>query len=666
MTLNRRCQQGFSLIELSIALAIIGVVVAGGLSMSTSMVDRQAYVQTGNQMDEVEKALAAFVAVNNRLPCPADPAPSITDNGFGAEVANCSTLDPASPPGDLIAANGTAGNRVWIGALPVRTLGLRDRFAADEYGNRYTYAVTAAHTTFAGYTNTPALPTANNGAIILQDGSTPPVTIVDDAAYTIVSHGGDGKGAYRYETASNTVNCTGGRDAENCNHTNAIFRDTRFNRGSVANNWFDDTVRFARREMINLTADNASATKQQPWIVSGANMYNSNTGNVGVGVATPTAKLDVLSTGNNSAARIATTRTLVGAAQSTGTALTLESNGGPGLQIETYNSAHGLFLNSRLNQSGMTIVSNGNNADSLRIDHAGENGQGIDVTMNAGTNSEGIHIAQASKGIVIEADGSQLGLEINDTSGDFVHLGRQGEGTKNHIRSKSGFTARALSIDTAWRGVEVKIENPSHSDPMGFYVIEANSDAIGGGSLFSGSSESEYFTGLDLAMRGANSTAITAMNNNGGSRGCSIGTATNAMECTGTVTINGAVVTPSDVRLKKDIVALDKSQGLDAVRKLRPVTYGWNDGRSKETEIGFIAQEVQKLIPSVVSRLSQKAKDGSHYLGVQYDRLIAPLVLAVQQLADRLDGQDAKIKALEAENAALKARLDALEAKLAK
>ena len=122
----------------------------------------------------------------------------------------------------------------------------------------------------------------------------------------------------------------------------------------------------------------------------------------------------------------------------------------------------------------------------------------------------------------------------------------------------------------------------------------------------------------------------------------------------------------SDMRLKEDIVPLNISEGLEAILKLRPVNYKWRDRRaSSQTQIGFIAQEVQNVLPNLVTVGKDNdvvLKDGSvetvkATLGVNYTGFIVPLVSAVQE-------QQQLIQGLKDENASLKARLDSQAAEL--
>jgi hypothetical protein len=112
-----------------------------------------------------------------------------------------------------------------------------------------------------------------------------------------------------------------------------------------------------------------------------------------------------------------------------------------------------------------------------------------------------------------------------------------------------------------------------------------------------------------------------------------------------TLDVNGTIkgestVTPSDIRLKKDIKPI--MNALDNIAQLRGITFRWKDNE-KDTgvHLGVIAQEVEEVFPEVVST------DNKGYKSVDYSKLTAPLIEAVKEL--------------KAENEALKARIEALE-----
>jgi hypothetical protein len=138
-------------------------------------------------------------------------------------------------------------------------------------------------------------------------------------------------------------------------------------------------------------------------------------------------------------------------------------------------------------------------------------------------------------------------------------------------------------------------------------------------------------------------------------------TAPYALTVGGTVYATGAAGALSDRRHKTDIQPL-AVDALDAVGKLKPVTFLWKaakDDGMKGRQIGFIAQDVQPVLPDVVLT----ANDAAKTLGIKYDSLIPVLTKALQEQQAEIaelhvtdDNEAAQIKALSA-------RLDALESK---
>ena len=63
----------------------------------------------------------------------------------------------------------------------------------------------------------------------------------------------------------------------------------------------------------------------------------------------------------------------------------------------------------------------------------------------------------------------------------------------------------------------------------------------------------------------------------------------------------------SDNTLKKDIRAIEDS--LSTVLALRPVTWKWKTDKTQRTNYGFIAQEVEKVLPHLVTE--EEWEDGS-------------------------------------------------------
>lgn len=116
-----------------------------------------------------------------------------------------------------------------------------------------------------------------------------------------------------------------------------------------------------------------------------------------------------------------------------------------------------------------------------------------------------------------------------------------------------------------------------------------------------------------------------------------------------------AFTVTSDRRLKRNIAP--SAYGLSTVMQLQPVQYEKKETLASTSygrhEIGFIAQEVQKVLPSLVV----EGKDTDKTLAISYTELIPVLTKALQE-------QEAKIEALEKANSKLAADNNALKASL--
>lgn len=125
--------------------------------------------------------------------------------------------------------------------------------------------------------------------------------------------------------------------------------------------------------------------------------------------------------------------------------------------------------------------------------------------------------------------------------------------------------------------------------------------------------------------------------------------------------------TVSDARLKTNVTAVTK--GLDVVNQLNPVFYDWdqNNPRTKsfgdKHQVGFIAQEVEKVLPEVVN----VGEDS--YRSVEYGKMVAVVVAAVKELytkflghEEQLATQARQIATIQSENEKLKQENAAIKA----
>ena len=102
---------------------------------------------------------------------------------------------------------------------------------------------------------------------------------------------------------------------------------------------------------------------------------------------------------------------------------------------------------------------------------------------------------------------------------------------------------------------------------------------------------------------------------------------------TGDITAFGSL---SDSRLKTNIVNIDSEFALNTIRSLRPVTFDWrgdifNKSKRGTCDVGFIAQEVESIIPQAVAEY-QEINTGNVYKNIKHERLLPYLVGAIQKL----------------------------------
>lgn len=122
---------GFSLVELAVALAIVGLLVGSILPILTMLQRQHRSQETRKTLAEAVDALLGFASANGRLPCPARADTTGVESPEGGGTCT-------SPEGFLPA--------VTLGIAPVDGLG----YALDAWGGRLRYAVADSSTTNRG------------------------------------------------------------------------------------------------------------------------------------------------------------------------------------------------------------------------------------------------------------------------------------------------------------------------------------------------------------------------------------------------------------------------------------------------------------------------------------------------------------------------------------
>jgi len=104
------------------------------------------------------------------------------------------------------------------------------------------------------------------------------------------------------------------------------------------------------------------------------------------------------------------------------------------------------------------------------------------------------------------------------------------------------------------------------------------------------------------------------------------------------ITVTGSVNETSDIVFKKDIEDID--YGLDIIKKLKPRKYKFAHNENKNiVDIGFIAQEIEKFIPEIVT-----GSEGSKT--ISYSHLTAVLSKALQETIAKIEALETKVAGL--------------------
>jgi prepilin-type N-terminal cleavage/methylation domain-containing protein len=179
-------QRGFTLAEIAIVLAVIGIAMTMGLKMLIATLENTAISETQAKQERIKLALVSFLRSNGRLPCPDTATPAT-----GNEVTPC-----------------IASVALGYGIPPWQTLQLSRDAVLDGWGNFFSYRVanTQPVAVLRNWTSRTPIGTAfdineltnPNAALIIQERAAPAAAltqITDRAVFVILSHGKNGLGA---------------------------------------------------------------------------------------------------------------------------------------------------------------------------------------------------------------------------------------------------------------------------------------------------------------------------------------------------------------------------------------------------------------------------------------------------------------------------------------
>jgi prepilin-type N-terminal cleavage/methylation domain-containing protein len=247
---------GFSLLEMSVVLVIIGLVVGGGITLLVGSVEKNQQELTIRRIEAIQQSLLHFRRAFNRLPCPADATLAISNDNFGVEAAK---LDPtlATCRGSAPSANYVdASTNIDSGMVPTRALGLADDFAFDGWGRRIIYVVDNRATVQNAFTTITISDSTARITIEQTTGSSKNTR----AIYALLSHGENGHGAFARNGGSTRVTSgsTNTDEQRNCDCNASatpsspdytpLVQKIATQSSTSTTDVFDDIVRFGTRQ----------------------------------------------------------------------------------------------------------------------------------------------------------------------------------------------------------------------------------------------------------------------------------------------------------------------------------------------------------------------------------------------------------------------------------
>ena len=99
--------------------------------------------------------------------------------------------------------------------------------------------------------------------------------------------------------------------------------------------------------------------------------------------------------------------------------------------------------------------------------------------------------------------------------------------------------------------------------------------------------------------------------------------------------------TTSDRRLKTDIQPITNATG--KLMAMNPVTHKWKADPEADAVVGFIAQEMQEIVPEAVSG----TPDGEEMMSMDYGRITPVLVAALQDAHKKIEALEERLAVLE-------------------
>jgi hypothetical protein len=406
-------------------------------------------------------------------------------------------------------------------------------------------------------------------------------------------------------------------------------------------------------------------------------MALSRSGNVGIGTASPVHKLTVQDgsawfkdTSNDNSLLIATS------ASTTGTTIGVRNN--------AYTIMKDLYIaanNTVFNGTGNVGIGTTSPAERLTVVQPGS---ALSVYSGASGNNEALHLFSGSSAaaynsylyggtydagalagsyaylggwdsrggaapLILQKSSGNVGIGTTGPSGALDILTSADWGTPTlRVRSSAGHPniqiGSTISGSEQWAIIGCAASGCGPANALRFYSITDGADRMvidTNGNVGIGTTSPGYKLDVagdlkvgNISLLGPSGGILGKQGTNGGSNGNNFNFWWDGCIHVWVDFTDFSISCPSDKRIKKDIQALDAAHGLSAIVKLIPVSFRWkNPSAAQDTQYGLIAQEVQKILPDLVTNTKMSTKDTPDgLLKVNYEGIIPVLIRSVQEL----------------------------------
>ncbi len=291
-------EYGYTLIQMAIALIVLGLLSAAFVQIYNLYAETQKVITTQQNLNIVTQQLQTYRQAFGRYPCPAPM--NVTRESLNPLYGQQSDYAAFLPAGLTPLLPGQCGSgmcieqttrtisgvptdlRVRVGAIPFRDMQLDEDKSFDGYGSRFWYAVTE------DMCNTATFDDTRGGIRIENELGESQTNPQDSAGFVVISSGKNKIGGYsKFGTLQ--MPCGGTDDAQNCRDVSvspqAGFASTYLLTATAdGTDNFDDSVEYF------------SASVNQLWrrtTPTSENIVDLANDSVGIGVANPTAALEI-------------------------------------------------------------------------------------------------------------------------------------------------------------------------------------------------------------------------------------------------------------------------------------------------------------------------------------------------------------------------------------